>query len=550
METEQYSTTPRVLRFSDAQGRATPAALASCALSPRTHQMTHPLDSDAGARPVERALMSQRLFNRLMLSALSVGLFVLALLGGAGFWLSYKAKDYGGWIDHTYQAQSKIIAFRAAVEEVETARRGYLLAPSEDQLAHYRQYSAVVSSSLFGLATYVGDNPKQIANIEKIKPLLNWKLKSNEETIALARAGKLEQARQAFVQEQGLQPLVGIRQVIAKMADEERYLLTVRAAREQANTSLLSMVAIAAAAVLALLAIGSVLVMRRYSSVLETAQADLRSLNEELEQRVAVRTEELTRANDEIQRFAYIVSHDLRSPLVNVMGFTSELEVGLKPLRALVEWIKKNAPDRLPEEVRRAVEEELPESIGFIRAATRKMDRLINAILKLSREGRRNLNPERLAMDALVEGLLASVRHQLDEKGAKAEIEGSLPNLVNDRVAIEQVVGNLIDNAVKYLSPKRAGHIVVRGGVVGDRLFIEVQDNGRGIDPRDHERIFELFRRSGAQDQPGEGIGLAHVRALVYRLGGTISCTSELDRGSTFRISLPKVLSHAQGMTA
>ena len=332
------------------------------------------------------------------------------------------------------------------------------------------------------------------------------------------------------------------------MLAEEQRLLKIRAEAERANTELLLYVSLAAAGLISLLAIGSILVMNRFTSDLTRAQTLLRSLNEGLEARVVERTEDLSRANEEIQRFAYIVSHDLRSPLVNVMGFTSELEEGLRPLKALIASLPEDGADRLRTEARRTVEEELPEAIGFIRAATRKMDRLINAILKLSREGRRNLNPEPLAMAPLVDGLLNSVRHQLTEKGAEARIDGALPDMVSDRVAIEQVLGNLIDNAVKYLSPKRPGRIAVRAEAIGPRIVIEVEDNGRGIDPRDHERIFELFRRSGVQDQTGEGIGLAHVRALVYRLGGTISCASELDRGSSFRISLPRVLSHKEGM--
>ena len=72
-------------------------------------------------------------------------------------------------------------------------------------------------------------------------------------------------------------------------------------------------------------------------------------------------------------------------------------------------------------------------------------------------------------------------------------------------------------------------------------MLIRIADNGRGIDPRDHERIFDLFRRSGRQDQPGEGIGLAHVRTLAYRLGGTINVTSQLDEGATFIIDLPLI---------
>ncbi len=107
--------------------------------------------------------------------------------------------------------------------------------------------------------------------------------------------------------------------------------------------------------------------------------------------------------------------------------------------------------------------------------------------------------------------------------------------------------GNLIDNAVKYLKPGRPGRIIVRSVRAGSRVTIEVQDNGRGIAPQDHERIFELFRRSGVQDQAGDGIGLAHVRALVRRLGGDITVESTLGEGSTFRVRLPRTLSISDG---
>jgi signal transduction histidine kinase len=120
------------------------------------------------------------------------------------------------------------------------------------------------------------------------------------------------------------------------------------------------------------------------------------------------------------------------------------------------------------------------------------------------------------------------------------QIEGVLPDIESDRLAIEQVFANLIENAIKYLKPGRPGRIVIRGRSLGDRLVYEVQDNGRGIAVVDQQRVFDLFRRAGAQDQPGEGIGLAHVRALVYRLGGLIDCSSEIDQGAVFRVSLPR----------
>jgi len=138
----------------------------------------------------------------------------------------------------------------------------------------------------------------------------------------------------------------------------------------------------------------------------------------------------------------------------------------------------------------------------------------------------------------MVHGIVESLQHRIQEDGTAVSV-GELPTIVNDRVAVEQILSNLVENALKYLKPGRPGVIDVRGRTAHGRAVVEVIDNGRGIDPRDHGRIFDLFRRSGTQDQPGEGIGLAHARALAYRLGATIEVSSALDEGSTFRLSLP-----------
>ncbi|MBO1904842.1 PAS domain-containing protein [Microvirga sp. 3-52] len=257
---------------------------------------------------------------------------------------------------------------------------------------------------------------------------------------------------------------------------------------------------------------------------------------------LAERITELDVANEEIQRFAYIVSHDLRAPLVNVMGFTSELEGAQAEIERFYRNVQQADSTLISPETRAAIESDLPEAIGFIRSSTMKMDKLIGAILKLSREGRRVLAPEPIDMVQLLESQRGSVAHQLQERGAELLIE-AVPDLTSDRLAVEQIFGNLVDNAVKYLHPSRPGRIEVRGRALGANVVYEVEDNGRGIDPKDFERIFDLFRRSGAQDQQGEGIGLAHVRALVRRLGGTISVSSRLGEGSTFTVVLPSYIS-------
>jgi signal transduction histidine kinase len=225
------------------------------------------------------------------------------------------------------------------------------------------------------------------------------------------------------------------------------------------------------------------------------------------------------------------------------MGFTSELEALRAQLQRFVDEIGATALDAVPARVREGVGEDLPEAIGFIRSSTDKMDRLIKAILRLSREGRRVLAPEALDMRAVLEGVFKTLAHQAD---GVAFVLGDTPDIVSDRLAVEQIFANLAENAVKYRHPEREGRIMFSGERIGDLVRYRVEDNGRGIDPRDFDRIFDLFRRSGVQDTPGEGIGLAHVRALVRRLGGTITVASEPGEGSTFTVELPATLHAAE----
>ncbi len=279
--------------------------------------------------------------------------------------------------------------------------------------------------------------------------------------------------------------------------------------------------------------------VNRRTAELVAARIELERSNRSLEATVAARTAALSQANEEIKRFAYIVSHDLRAPLVNIMGFTSELDMA----RGLVADFHARAVSARPElgggEMQALVDGEFEEAIGFIRSSTAKMDRLINAILTLSRTERRTFAPEALGMTELLSPLKNSMAHQLASQGAELVIE-DLPSIVADRLAVEQVFTNVIENAVKYLSTDRPGRIVVSAVDEGDSVAFTITDNGRGIDPKDFGRIFELFRRSGVQDKPGEGIGLAYVQLLVRKLGGRVSVASTLGEGSVFTITLPK----------
>jgi hypothetical protein len=333
------------------------------------------------------------------------------------------------------------------------------------------------------------------------------------------------------------------------MRAEEERLFAARTIAADLSQRIASTVTIAGSALVIALAAISIFLVRRSAGARDGAEARLRDNNLNLEATVEERTAELREANNEIQRFAYIVSHDLRSPLVNIMGFTSELEelradifrriaaldraVGTAPVPVLAGDAE---PDLEGED--RQLSQDFSEALGFIKSSIAKMDRLITAILNLTREGRREFEPVRIDTRELIEAIVTTVAHQAAEADAQIRIE-PLPEIVSDRLALEQIFSNLIDNALKYLKPGVPGDITVRGRTKLGFAIFEVADNGRGIAPKDHQRIFDLFRRAGTQDKPGQGIGLAHVRALVRRLGGTMSVHSELNSGSTFTITLP-----------
>ncbi|ATE63688.1 histidine kinase [Rhizorhabdus dicambivorans] len=476
---------------------------------------------------------AERRFARTVLLLIILGFALVMLAGLSAVGMIFRTEEQVRWVDHTQQVESEVRTIRLALEEMRSARRGVVLKIRYDSGATYDEASGRLFRAIEGTAALTRDNPAQQADVRRIRAL----------SATLDRLFRLSMVPNQLSSDEAVlerQQLAGQVEAMAeKMLRAERRLLDERAAARDRSVTIFFVVLGVSGVLLLLVAGGSIWVIRRYTGQLLASREELRQLNENLEDAVAERTTDLRRANDEIQRFAYIVSHDLRSPLVNVMGFTAELEEAIKPLQGLIERADENHPGLVDAEMRSAVWEDLPEAVGFIRTSTEKMDRLINAILRLSREGRRAITPERLDLAAMARGVIDALRHRIDELGVKVTTSDQLPDLVSDRLALEQILSNLVENAVKYLKPGRPGEVWIGGRAEHGRVLIEVRDNGRGIDPRDHERVFELFRRSGEQDQPGEGIGLAHVRALAYRLGGTISVESELDQGATFIVNLP-----------
>ena len=250
-------------------------------------------------------------------------------------------------------------------------------------------------------------------------------------------------------------------------------------------------------------------------------------------------TLELQDSNADLKSFIYSAAHDLRQPLVNIKGFNHELVSSLQEIQTLLHRNSESLPESDRNRLAAIFEDDIQAATGFVGSSVERMASLIDALLKLSQAGSRTLRPEAIAMESLVKSSIRSLRQQIEEKHITM-IVGDLPDVTADRIALDQIMGNLLDNAVKYLDGARPGRIEISGERTEAGVIYQVRDNGRGIAAGDIHKVFDLFRRAGTQEVPGMGVGLAFVRSLVRLHGGRIWCESEADVGSTFSFIIPR----------
>jgi signal transduction histidine kinase len=227
--------------------------------------------------------------------------------------------------------------------------------------------------------------------------------------------------------------------------------------------------------------------------------------------------EALRAKNVELDSFVYTVSHDLKSPLVTIQGMA-----GL---------VLEEHGAGLDETGRRYVKR--------IETNIRHMEELLIDLLALAHIGRQARDPEDVDLDALVAGVLAELAGPISDRGVAVTV-GSLPPLRAVRVELEQVMRNLIANAVKYIGDGPAPAIEVGAADRGNAFEVWVRDNGIGIDPAYHDKVFDLFQRLREVNAEGTGIGLAIVKKIVDAAGGRAWVESVRGEGSTFRFTWPK----------
>ena len=250
------------------------------------------------------------------------------------------------------------------------------------------------------------------------------------------------------------------------------------------------------------------------------------------EQKLAELANTLAEKNKELETVVYVASHDLRSPLVNVQGFSKELGRACQRVHELL----GKACDH--PELKTLLSEDVPEAIEFIQAGVAKMDALLSGFLRFSRLGRAAITIEALDMNNMLAKIAQSMEFQLKQAGAKLQV-GDLPRCMGDAMQINQVFSNLLDNAIKYLDPKRAGLISVEGRVEDRCAIYSVQDNGIGIAKEHQGKVFEIFHRLNPGKTPGEGLGLTIAQKMLERQDGKLWLESELAKGTTFFVSLP-----------
>ena len=243
--------------------------------------------------------------------------------------------------------------------------------------------------------------------------------------------------------------------------------------------------------------------------------------------------------NRELESIVYTSSHDLRSTIVNVQGFSSELSMTCDELITVLQTIP--VPQDTRDTLLTIVQDDIPSEIKYITASASKMDMLINGLLKLSRLGRVETRPEEIEMNSLMNSIVDSMKFHIRESGTKVSVE-KLPPCTADVSQITQIFWNLIDNAIKYLDPKRQGKIKISGSVKDKMSVYSVADNGKGISLRHQKNIFEVFHRLEPEGNvPGEGLGLSIIKRIVDRHGGQVRVESTPGKGSIFFIEMPGI---------
>jgi light-regulated signal transduction histidine kinase (bacteriophytochrome) len=353
--------------------------------------------------------------------------------------------------------------------------------------------------------------------VELLRTAIPQKFDEIDKTVALRRSGDFTAASNMILQDRGSQAMDSIRTIFRNMMIEETRRLERGQVAQQRNFAH-TMILTAAVLALNVCLIGSLFFLIRR----EVNRA--KQINVELERRVALRTEELQRSNEDLQQFAYVASHDMKEPMRTISSYATLLQ--------------RRYEGKLGEDA--------DTYLGFIVDGVRRMNLLITDLLEYSRAGE-SKDEQALEVDPeiVLSGVLQNLKTTIADAKARITYD-RLPAIRYDPVRLSQLLQNLIGNAIKYRVPGRAPIIHVSAVLTEDDTVFSVRDNGPGIAAEYRETIFGIFKRLHGKEVEGTGIGLAMCRKIVERHGGRIWVESEPGNGSTFRFTVPHAHSAAE----
>ena len=413
---------------------------------------------------------------------------------------------------------NSVTQLRAHARDAEAGERGFLFTGSEHFVIPYTQARGTLAGQSQQALTVAGEQPQYKRQVQALIQTVNQRFDDAARSIQ-------QQRDTGFSHEQLVQHLNSSEVTMDQIRGQVRTLL---AELEASQASILneqqrfSRWTFAFFLAGALIMIGVIVwlynVLLRYLYERDVASENLRRANAHLEARIEERTRDLTHANEELQQFAYVASHDLQEPLRTITSFSQLLAVRYKG----------------------RLDEDADEFIGYIVASSRRMTDLINGLLALVRLRKSGQPTVPVAFEDLLAEAEVGLQAAIRESHAQIE-HGPLPSLVVDSVQFSQVLQNLLTNAIKYRSDAPP---LIRLEAQKDASYwtFSLVDNGRGFDPQFAERIFGLFQRLHGREVEGTGMGLSISRKIVERHGGRMWAKSIEGEGSTFFFSLPLTL--------
>jgi signal transduction histidine kinase len=473
---------------------------------------------------------------------------ITLILGAALVLLIVAVRDQRDAARLALRSQEAITAgseLQKSVISLETGLRGFVGTGRDRSLEPWNEALREYPAQIKTLQQLVSDVPSQQAQVARIEgEISDYVALWGRPLLALAR-DDIASARSVIVNATGRLRIVQIRNDFAKLFAQERAVAHTRESRAEGRSSQAVWAGIAGLALVFVLAGGTALFLRRFvvrpvkavaGASARLAEGDMsvrvppmsddelgdlaRAFNamaeglERSREEVAQRTQELERSNEELDRFASVVSHDLQAPLATVSMYAQLLE--------------RRHGDQLGDDRR---------IVDGICQATGQSRELIRDVLEYSKAGRGELRARPVDPNHLVGEVLELLAAPIHEAGAVVEVD-ALPGVTGDPANLRQVFQNLIGNAIKFADD--SPHVWVRGEREDGIVRFAVADNGIGMDPEQAREIFEPFHRlHGASHYPGTGIGLAVCERIVEHHGGRIWAESRPGEGSTFRFELP-----------